>query len=169
MKHKSNLKLGIFPGTFDPFSFGHLDIATRASKLVDELYIAIGINEQKQPLYSVEQRINMINLSTQNLSNIKVVFFDGLLTEYCKLNNINTIFRGLRSIQEFEVEKSLQVVYKSLTKNTIECVYLMCDPKFVHISSTTIKQLQFHNCQLHDYVPKPVLSIINQIGNNNMQ
>ncbi|MDR1138346.1 MAG: pantetheine-phosphate adenylyltransferase [Clostridiales bacterium] len=152
--------IGVFPGSFDPISMGHLDIIQRASRLVDTLYVAIGNNINKVHLFDINKRADMVELCVQGYNNIEIVTYDGLSTECAKSIGATVIFRALRNTVDFELEKSIQQVYLDITDNNIECMYLISSAKYSHISSSVIRDLMHHQHNLQGYVPNQILDIL---------
>jgi pantetheine-phosphate adenylyltransferase len=132
-------KIAIYPGTFDPITNGHLSVLNRALKIFDKLIIAILTNPQKTPLFSVEERIEMIRTSVQDTPNIEVESFDGLLVDYVSKKNSNIILKGLRAMSDFEYEFQMALMNRKLNRN-IQSVFLMTDYKWFYTSSTIIKE-----------------------------
>ena len=127
------MKIGVYPGSFDPMTLGHLDIIKRASKIVDKLYVAILINSAKNSLFSTEEKIDMINHSIKDYENIKVESFDGLTVEYAKNKNANVIIRGLRAVSDFEYELQISQTNKELNHD-IETIFLTTDIQYSFLS-----------------------------------
>lgn len=132
-------KKAIISGSFDPITFGHLDIIHRASALFDVLYIAIGTNIEKKPLIGIDERVNHIVKCTRNLTNVVVVAFDGLLAEFAFKHNIGYIVRGVRNVNDFQYEETLHSVNKDLKK--LETVLLFTDSNIRHVSSSMVKSV----------------------------
>jgi len=130
----------IFAGSFDPLTKGHLNIILRASKMVDTLFVAIGKNEDKEPFYSITERVNKLKFTTRDIKNIKIITFDGLLTDCAKSLNTRYLIRSIRNLLDYEYEKNLGQIYKSQNID-IECIYILAEPNLAHISSTVTKQL----------------------------
>jgi pantetheine-phosphate adenylyltransferase len=134
------MKRALFPGSFDPFTLGHEDIATRASKLFDEVIIGVGVNTTKQHFYSVEKRIELISNIFKNQKNIKIIQFEGLTVNCCKQLQCGFIIRGIRNHIDFEYEKSIAEMNKQMNP-LIETVFLNCMPQYAAISSTIVREI----------------------------
>lgn len=134
-----NGKSAIYPGTFDPITNGHLSIIDRASTIFDKLIIAILNNPQKEPLFTIEERIDMIRKSLNGHRNVEVDTFDGLLVDYAVEKNANVILRGLRALSDFEYEFQMALMNRKLNRD-VQSIFLMTDYKWFYISSTIIKE-----------------------------
>jgi pantetheine-phosphate adenylyltransferase len=129
----------VYPGTFDPITNGHLSIVNRALKIFDKLVIAILNNPFKAPLFSLEERIDMIQKSLKELTNVEVDSFDGLLVDYVVKKNSNVILRGLRALSDFEYEFQMALMNRKLNRE-VQSLFLMTDYKWFYTSSTIIKE-----------------------------
>lgn len=134
-----NGKSAIYPGTFDPITNGHLSIIDRALTIFDKLIIAILNNPQKEPLFTIEERIDMIRKSLNGHRNVEVDTFDGLLVDYAVEKNANVILRGLRALSDFEYEFQMALMNRKLNRD-VQSIFLMTDYKWFYISSTIIKE-----------------------------
>ena len=132
-------KSAIYPGTFDPITNGHLSIIDRALTIFDKLIIAILNNPQKEPLFTIEERIDMIRKSLNGHRNVEVDTFDGLLVDYAVEKNANVILRGLRALSDFEYEFQMALMNRKLNRD-VQSIFLMTDYKWFYISSTIIKE-----------------------------
>ena len=146
-------KIGIYPGSFDPITYGHLDIIQRSLSVVDELVIAVSNNKSKNHLISIDDRLNLINqsilsLPEKDLSKIKVEKFDNLLVHYVKSKNASLIIRGLRAVSDFEYEFLMTGMNRSIDKD-IETIFLMSSEKYHFISSRFIKEIHKLGCLLY--------------------
>ena len=160
-------KIGIYPGSFDPITYGHLDIIQRSLSVVDELVIAVSNNNSKNHLISIEDRLNLINqsilsLPEKDLSKIKVEKFDNLLVHYVKSKNASLIIRGLRAVSDFEYEFLMTGMNRSIDKD-IETIFLMSSEKYHFISSRFIKEIHKLGGDISKSVPKPVLDFLSKI------
>ena len=134
-----NGKSAIYPGTFDPITNGHLSIVNRALTIFDRLIIAILNNPQKEPLFTLEERIEMIKESLNGAPNVEVDTFDGLLVDYAVKKKANVILRGLRALSDFEYEFQMALMNRKLNRD-VQSIFLMTDYKWFYISSTIIKE-----------------------------
>ena len=156
-------KIAIYPGSFDPITFGHIDIITRASKIFDSLIIAVSDdNAQKENLFTVKQRLQMIKHSLNHISNIEFSSFNNLLVDYASKNNVLTVIRGLRALSDFEYEFRMAIMNRNLN-NKIETLFLMADSKYAHVSSSLVKQVHFLNGDITQFVPQSVLDSLRQL------
>ncbi|MCR5349649.1 MAG: pantetheine-phosphate adenylyltransferase [Acholeplasmatales bacterium] len=145
----------VYPGSFDPISNGHLDIIKRASKLFDEVHVIVGHNLLKKYIYTIDERIDMINECVKDLPNVKVIAYDGLVAQYCKENNINIMVRGMRNYSDYENEFSL-FQYNRDIYHEIETVILMPTTRLQVVSSSSIRELLEFGVDISKYVPKCV-------------
>ena len=151
----------LFPGTFDPVTFGHIDIIERSLPLFDKLYIGIGINANKAPMFSAEQRVQWLDEIFKNEPKIKAIIYDGLTVECCKRVRAKYILRGIRYVNDFEYEKAIADMNRSLDHN-IETVFLTCLPKFTSVASTLVRDVIRNGGDVSQFVPDPVLQTIKQ-------
>ncbi len=152
-------KIGLFAGSFDPISFGHIDVINRSLKLVDELIIAIGVQHEKSALFSPDERIKLIE-ETIASPKLKLVIFDGLLVDVAKKHNVDFLIRSIRNGQDFEYEKTLAVMNEQLSG--IETINLFANPQFSHISSSIIRQIARMNGDVSKFVPSNIVTVINK-------
>lgn len=153
---KSKKRKAIFAGSFDPITNGHLDIIERASKIFDELQIGVLYNPNKKGLFNFEERVKLIESCTNHLNNIKIVSFKGLLVDYCKENEIDTLVRGIRSSADVEYELQMAHMNKELNPD-IETIILPTTPKYSFVSSSLIKEVLAFNADIKNLVPGIVL------------
>lgn len=151
MKKSSNAKIAIFPGSFDPFTIGHYSIVNRGLPLFDEIIIAIGVNENKHTMFSVEQRLEMITKLYANEPRVKVIAYRGLTIETAKEYGAQFLLRGVRMIQDFEYEKNLAEVNRSLSG--LETVLLYTLPDQSHISSSIVRELIHYGKDVSSLLP----------------
>lgn len=148
------MKRLFFPGSFDPITLGHLDIINRASIISDELIIGIGENSDKKCLYSLEERINFISKSIGSKSNIKIMSYKGLTSEFCRETKVTAIVRGIRSAMDFEYEKNIAETNRKLSG--IETLFFLSDSKYSFISSGIVRELIFKRGDYSLFVPSAV-------------
>jgi pantetheine-phosphate adenylyltransferase len=130
----------VYPGSFDPFTLGHLDIAQRASRLFDRLVIGIGINLEKQPLFTANERVELIQLSTAHLTNIEVVTYHGLTVKFVQQIGAKVMIRGVRPITDIPAELTMMMANRRLAPD-IETLFLFADGELAHVSSSLIKEI----------------------------
>ncbi|MDF2953180.1 MAG: Phosphopantetheine adenylyltransferase [Thermodesulfobacterium sp.] len=153
-----NKKIGIYPGTFDPITNGHLDIIKRALKLFDLVIVAVGENPQKTPLFSVEERIFLVKEAVKELSEsdrVEVEAFSGLLIDFAQKKSASAIIRGLRAVSDFEYEMQLALMNRKLS-NSIDTIFLLTSLKWIFLSSSIIKEVAKFGGNIDDLVPKIV-------------
>ncbi|KLO23916.1 MULTISPECIES: pantetheine-phosphate adenylyltransferase [unclassified Marinitoga] len=156
----------IYPGSFDPITFGHLNIINRASKIFDELYVVVLHNVNKRYFFTKEERIKITKDSLKDFPNIHVESYEGLLVDYAEEKKINVVIRGLRAVSDFEYELQLANANRSLNKN-VEILFLMTDTEFSFISSTIVKEVAKFGGNISQWVPENVeKAIIKKISNN---
>ena len=145
----------IYPGSFDPVTFGHMDVIKRASKMVDELIVGVLNNNAKSPLFSVEERVKMLEEATIELPNVKVVEFEGLLIECAKDMGVQLVVRGLRAITDFEYELQMAQINRKLEPG-IDTVFLTTSLEYSYLSSTTVKEVAAFGGDITQFVPEAV-------------
>lgn len=148
-------RICLFPGTFDPVTLGHTDIINRALPLFDKIYIGIGRNVNKQPMFSEQQRLDWLNEMYKNNSKIEAVVYDGLTVECCKKVGAGFILRGIRYVNDFEYEKAIADMNRSITEN-IETVFLTCLPQYTFIASTLVRDVLKNGGDVSKFLPSQV-------------
>ncbi len=143
----------IYPGSFDPVTFGHIDLIKRASRIFDHVVIAIAKNVQKRPLFTLEERLEMLKTATKGIKGVNVVTFEGLVTEYARRNKIKVIVRGLRMVSDFEYEFQMALTNRRLAED-VETVFLMPSEKFSFLSSSLLKEAASLGADMSSFVPK---------------
>ncbi len=149
------MNAAIYPGTFDPITYGHLDLIERAIKIFGHLVVAVGVNPQKEPLFSGEERVEMIREMTRSYPEVEITQSTGLTVHYCQQRGIYTIVRSLRSVTEFEVELATAVANHQQDPR-IETVYLMPSVEYTYLSSTIVREIAQFGGDLTPFVPPPV-------------
>ncbi len=145
-------KIAVYPGTFDPVTYGHIDIINRAIKIFDRLIIAVALKPQKKVVFSAEERVEMLKAATRRIPRISIECFEGLLVNYVKRKKAAVMVRGLRMISDFEYEFQMALTNRKL-KPEIETVYMMPNESYCYISSKLIKETAFLGANLKDFVP----------------
>ena len=160
-------KIGIYPGSFDPITFGHLDIIQRSLNVVDRLIVAVSDNKSKNHFINIDDRLNLIEATIKNLppedqKKISIEKFDNLLVHYVKAKKASVIIRGLRAVSDFEYEFLMTGMNRSID-NEIETIFLMSSEKYHFISSRFIKEIHSLGGDISKSVPKPVLDFFSKI------
>ena len=145
-------KIALFPGTFDPFTLGHLALVERGLQIVDEIIIAIGINLDKKTIFTIEQRLEMISRLFSDNPNVRAVTYNGLTVDCAKTVGAKFILRGIRSVADFEYEKSIANVNREISG--LETIVLFTDPEYSYISSSIVRDLWVHGKSIENFVPK---------------
>ena len=151
--------IALYPGTFDPITNGHFDIIERALRLFGEVIVAVAISHDKKPMFSLDERIEMVKSATKDLKNVKVVGFDNLTVELARTHGASVLIRGLRAVSDFEYELQLGYLNNSLD-DSIETVYLMPKLKHAFISSSIVRNLLKFNGKTEHLLPVEVQKII---------
>ena len=148
-------RICLFPGTFDPLTLGHTDIIDRALPLFDKFIIGIGRNIDKQPMFSEEKRLGWIKEIYKNDPKVQVLTYDGLTVDCCKQNNARFILRGIRYVNDFEYEKAIADMNRSLDNN-IETIFLTCLPQFTSVASTLVRNVITNGGDVSQFLPPEV-------------
>lgn len=148
--------ISIYPGTFDPITNGHLDIIERASELFTKIIVTVAVNFSKQPLFSEEERKDMIQKVTGHLDNVEIDSFKGLLVHYAEEKKAHVIIRGLRAISDFEYEFQMSLTNRKLNPK-INTVFLMPNEKYSYLNSTLVRELAMYNANVEEFIPEYVL------------
>ncbi|HEY0610038.1 MAG TPA: pantetheine-phosphate adenylyltransferase [Chitinophaga sp.] len=153
------MRICVFPGTFDPITLGHKDIIDRALDMFDQLIIAIGVNSSKVPMFALEQRLQWIKDIYPDEPRIKADSYKGLTVDYCKKVNARYILRGIRYVSDFEYEKAIADVNRSMDSN-IETIFLTCTPQYTSIASTLVRDIIRNEGDVSQFLPEAVLHTI---------
>ena len=146
------MRIAVYPGSFDPITNGHLDIIKRASRLYDKVIVGVLDNSSKNPIFTADERKEMIDLAIKDMDNVSCDAFSGLLVDFAKQNNAAVIIKGLRTVADFEYEFQLALLNKALNPE-YETVFMMTDSKFSYISSSVVKEVAKYQGGLEDFVP----------------
>ncbi|TVX97718.1 pantetheine-phosphate adenylyltransferase [Cohnella terricola] len=152
---ENEYRIAVYPGSFDPVTLGHLDIIRRAAKQFDRLIVAVLNNTTKTPLFSVQERKELLAEVTRDLPNVEIDSFRDLLVRYMRSRHAKVIIRGIRSVTDFEYELQMASTNRQLDEN-IETVFMMTNPKFSYLSSSIVKEIAKFNGPVHDLVPPVV-------------
>jgi len=155
------MKKAIYPGTFDPITLGHIDIIKRSAITFDKLVIGVSVDNNKKNLFSLDQRVDMIEHATKDIVNIEIKVFKGLLMDFAEKENAIAIVRGLRVLSDFENEFKMALMNRSLNDD-ISTYFLMPHEKFTHISSSLVKEVSSHGGNIKQYVPDYVYNKLNE-------
>ncbi|MEI7575291.1 MAG: pantetheine-phosphate adenylyltransferase [Armatimonadota bacterium] len=153
--------VAVYPGTFDPPTKGHADIIERASKLFDNVIVAIGKNSHKVPLLTVDERLEALTAISQPYKNVSVESFDGLLVEFAKAKGAKSIVRGLRAVADFDYEFQIAMVNRKLEPE-VDSVFLMTRWEYSFLSSSVVREVALLKGDVSTMVPDPVLTILSQ-------
>ena len=153
------MKIAIYPGSFDPITYGHLDILKNAAGIFDKVIIAVAHNGEKHGFLEIDKRVQLIKQSVQNMPNVEVDSFEGLTIEYAKKHGANVLIRGLRAVSDFEYEMQLSQTNSALC-DEIKTVFLTTKPEFNFISSSTIKEILQNGGDISKFVPEPVFNYL---------
>lgn len=156
------LKKAIYPGTFDPFTLGHLDIVLRATRIFDKVIVAVAEPRHKKPLIPLEIRKKLIEESLKDLENVEVMQFDGLLVEFAKRVGVKTIIRGLRAVSDYEYELKMAWINKKLYED-LETIFLLSSEQFAYLSSSFVKEIFSLGGNIRPFVPEPVAEYLEKV------
>ena len=151
------MRAAIYPGSFDPVTFGHIDVIERSSKLVDQLIVGVLNNNTKSPLFSVDERVNMLKEATKGLSNVEIISFSGLLVNFAQSHNIHIIVRGLRAITDFEFELQMAQTNRIINPD-IDTIFLTTNLKYAYLCSSNVKEVAMYNGDISKFVPEFVIN-----------
>ena len=149
------MKRAVTPGTFDPITYGHLDVITRAAQLVDEVVVAVAASPGKKPLFSLEERTELARVATAHLENVRVEPFDGLLVDFAREQGAQMLVKGLRAITDFEYEFQMAALNYQLATE-LETVFIMSPPQYMYLSSSIVRELASLNSPVDQFVPPAV-------------
>ncbi len=147
------MKAAIYPGSFDPVTYGHLDIIRRAAEIFDELTVSVLNNNVKTPLFSAQERVNILKEATKDIPNVKIDSFSGLLIDYAKQKDIHVIIRGLRAITDFEYELQMAQMNGKLSNGELDTMFLTTSLEYAYLSSSSVKEIAYFGGDISQCVP----------------
>lgn len=159
------MKKGIYPGSFDPVTYGHIDIIKRVAELVDELTVGVLCNNAKTPLFSLEERVRMLKEVTKDMPNVKVLPFEGLTVDFAKEIGANVIVRGLRAVTDFEYELMMAQTNHKLEPG-VETMFLTTNLEYSYLSSTIVREVASFGGDISKFVPESVMEQVQEKMNN---
>ena len=153
------MRIAVYPGTFDPMTFGHLDVIRRASELFDKVIVGVLHNSSKSPLFSVEERVNILEKATKNIPNVVIRPFDGLSVNFARENDAQVIVRGLRAVTDFEYELQMAQTNRVLAPD-VDTVFLTTSLEYAYVSSTIMKEVARYNGDLSKFAPPEIIQVL---------
>ena len=154
------MKRAVYPGSFDPVTYGHLDVIRRASEMFDELIVRVLNNKTKTPLFSVEERVKILKEATKDIPNVRIDSFSGLLIDYAKANHIHVAVRGLRAITDFEYELQMAQLNRLLSKGKLDTMFLTTTLEYAYLSSSSVKEIAMFGGDISQCVPEQVAKVV---------
>lgn len=154
------MKRAVYPGSFDPLTYGHLDIIRRAASVFDELTVSVLNNKEKMPLFSVEERVKILEKATEDLPNVRVDSFSGLLIDYTRKNNIHIAVRGLRAITDFEYELQIAQTNRVLSKEQLDTMFFTTSLEYSYLSSSGVREIASFGGDISMCVPDFVARLV---------
>ena len=150
------MKIAVYPGSFDPPTLGHLSIIKRAAALFDELYVCVMVNSEKNPLFTREERMELIRRITSDIPNVHVETSDGLLVKYALSRGAHAIVKGLRAVSDFDWEFQMALANKTI-EPSVETIFLASGSKYTYLSSTVVKEMAKYGAPLEELVPREII------------
>lgn len=153
------IRRAIYPGSFDPVTNGHLDVIDRARKLFDEVIVAVAHNDQKQPLFTLEERLSLLHGTIGNLDNVEIAPLDGLLVNFAVTRKATAVIRGLRAVSDFEFEFQMALMNRKL-EATVETIFLMPKEEYTYLSSRIVKEIARLGGNVEEFLPGQVAAAV---------
>lgn len=154
-------RIAVYPGSFDPVTFGHLDIIKRASEMADELIVAVLVNKAKTPLFSADERVKMLRIVTKHIENVRVESFSGLSVDFARKEGAEFLVRGLRAITDFEYELQMAQTNRIMAPD-VDTIFLTTNLKFAYLSSTTVREVASYGGDISRFVPPEVAKAVEE-------
>ncbi|RMH68343.1 MAG: pantetheine-phosphate adenylyltransferase [Gemmatimonadetes bacterium] len=151
------MRTALYPGTFDPVTNGHIDLIQRSAKLFDQLIVAVAINRRKQPLFTVEERLAMLEVVLPPLPNVRLDHFEGLLVDFAKKQGVDAVIRGIRAVSDYEFEFQMALMNRNLAPN-LETVFMMPSQEYTYLSSSMVREVSSLGGDISTLVPSYVLA-----------
>jgi pantetheine-phosphate adenylyltransferase len=155
------MRRAIYPGSFDPVTNGHVDIVERARKLFDEIIVAVADNDQKQPLFSLRERLDLLRRTVGKIENVRIAQFKGLLVEFAKAEKAGAVIRGLRAVSDFEFEFQMALMNRKLDA-VVETIFLMPKEEYTYLSSRIVKEIARLGGDVSSFIPACVAKALNE-------
>ena len=149
------MRIGIYPGSFDPVTLGHLDIIERASRLVDKLYIGVLINGSKKPMFTLEERVELVKRVVKDIKNVQVEAYGGLLVDYAREKHADVLVRGLRAVTDFEYELQIAQTNHKLEPN-VDTIFFTTSIEYSYVSSSLVREIASYGGDISQFVPKEI-------------
>ena len=156
------MKRAVYPGSFDPMTYGHLDIIRRSAEMFDELIVAVLVNNEKNALFSVEERVKILQKATEGMPNVTVDSFSGLLINYAAEKNLHVAVRGLRAITDFEYELQMSQTNRMLSDGKLDTIYLNTSLQYSYLSSSSVKEIAAFGGDVSKCVPDYVAALLQE-------
>lgn len=156
------MKEAIYPGSFDPVTYGHIDVIRRAAKMFDRLVVSVLDNQAKTPLFSVDERVKMLREVTKDIDNVEIDSFQGLLVDYAKGKNIHIAIRGLRAVTDFEYELQIAQTNKKLSDGSLDTIFLVTSLEYAYLSSSSVKEIAYFGGDISPCVPPEIVEKVRE-------
>ncbi len=150
------MKVAIYPGSFDPVTLGHLNIIERSAQIFDRLIVCVMVNSEKNPMFSAEERVKLIDRVTEHLPNVTVESYCGLLADYAKQKESCVIVKGLRAITDFEAEFQMAIINRKLNPG-LDTIFLTAENRYMYLSSSAVKEIGRYNADPKDFLPAQII------------
>lgn len=154
-----NMRIGIYPGSFDPVTLGHLDVIQRSALLVDKLIIGVLNNSVKRPLFTAQERVNMIERVTEDIANVEVEAFSGLLVDFATLKKADVIVRGLRAVTDFEYELQMAQTNHKMNPD-VDTIFFTTNVEYAYLSSSVVREIAMNAGDIRHFVPQQIVDLI---------